>query len=132
MLGKNLPLPFYPHLKTKKVRKNKRNLVPSTLVEKRIRKKSKCVIISDNLDNDSESMLSFPSSSKRESEREIGVSKVTLPQAFVLSKDIHESGLEDEEGFTVVHRMKRVSIIFIDDNLNTPELSKELSEVSLV
>ncbi|GFS70867.1 hypothetical protein NPIL_100381 [Nephila pilipes] len=73
-------------------------------------------------------MHSIPSSSSGESENEINANDAPPLLASVQSDDKHESGSEDNDGFTVVIKKKRVPPIFIDESINTPELLKELSE----
>ncbi|GFT77482.1 hypothetical protein NPIL_19641 [Nephila pilipes] len=108
----------------KKSKKYRRNLASPTLATKKS-KKSKREANSEVSGNDSESMHPAPSSSGGERENEIGVKEATPLPTF---GNKHQSGLEDEEGFTVVSRKQRIPPIFIDESLNTPDLLKELSE----
>ncbi|GFU02837.1 hypothetical protein NPIL_35611 [Nephila pilipes] len=86
-------------------------------------KKSKQVTNSDL--SDVESMHSASSSTEEESEIETNIS--TMPET-AQTEENNDSDTENNNGFTVVTRKKRAPPIVIDENMNTPELLKELSE----
>ncbi|GFS70475.1 hypothetical protein NPIL_692481 [Nephila pilipes] len=68
-------------------------------------------------------MHSAPSSS--EEEREIETNTSTKPET-AQTEENNDSDIENNNGFTVVTRKKRVPPIIIDESMNTPELLKEL------
>ncbi|GFS92084.1 hypothetical protein NPIL_147571 [Nephila pilipes] len=106
----------------RKTKKNKRNLA-SPIMENSEPKKSKQVTNSDL--SDVESTHSASSSSEEESEIETKTS--TKPET-AQTEENNDSDTENNNGFTVVTRKKRVPPIIIDESMNTPELLKELSE----
>ncbi|GFU29350.1 hypothetical protein NPIL_353241 [Nephila pilipes] len=72
-------------------------------------------------------MNSSPLSSDYESKNDTVVTQTNPLPASVQAEENQASETEDNNGFTVISKKKRVPPIFVNESVKTPNLLKELS-----